>query len=602
MAEVYPLYFVLAGVIVYGAAYFLYAKWYDKNVWEPDPKRATPAHMYMDGIEFFPTSKYVLFGFQFKGIAALGPILGPFIGLTFGWVPALLWLLIGNFFIGWIHDYSALFMSVRNEGKTMGPLTYELISPRSRTALLGFLLFYLILITSVFVLLCGLFFCLWPGSLIVTIFTIISGLIMGFLMYKMRVPIVHATIIGIIIIIIGIWAGGYIQAVAPNLMPVKPYLPVGMLITAIICLIGAVTPIIWWTQPVNYAAFWPCSVGVILIILAAFVSPATGVTVQQPAFAGDIPGVYKIGVGPVWPILTVSIACGAISGWHSLVGTSGSARQLDVETDALPVGAGAMLMEGLLALSALSSYMVLTSAEVVKYVTKWGCFVAGACKLVAPMFLTKPENPYLVAYFGSFLELYAITVEQMVVRFFRLAMAEITAGRPVLRAWIGNKYVASGICLLVGGIFAYSGAWINLWLLFGGSNQLLAGLALLLTSIYLAKVKKPTAFNLGPAIFMITTCEAALIWETFFIFLGLAYLPLPPEKQVGLIFGKPIAKGPLAELIKAGVGWAKAVAVTLNVIFFLFGLILIVLGAMVAYDGFKSYFRFKRAPPEKAEE
>ena len=101
---------------------------------------------------------------------------------------------------------------------------------------------------------------------------------------------------------------------------------------------------------------------------------------------------------------------------------------------------------------------------------------------------------------------------------------------------------------------------------------------------------------------MIFTCEAALIWETFFIFLGLAYLPLPPEKQVGLIFGKPIAKGPLAELIKAGVGWAKAVAVTLNVIFFLFGLILIVLGAMVAYDGFKSYFRFKRAPPEKAEE
>ena len=602
MAEVYPLYFVLAGVIVYGAAYFLYAKWYDKNVWEPDPKRATPAHMYMDGIEFFPTSKYVLFGFQFKGIAALGPILGPFIGLTFGWVPALIWLLVGNFFIGWIHDYSALFMSVRNEGKTMGPLAYELISPRARSALLGFLLFYLILITSVFVLLCGLFFCLWPGSLIVTIFTIISGLIMGFLMYKMRVPIVHATIIGIIIICIGIWAGGYTQAVAPNLMPVKPYLPVGMLITAIICLIGAVTPIIWWTQPVNYAAFWPCSVGVILIILAAFISPATGVTVQQPAFAGDIPGVYKIGVGPVWPILTVSIACGAISGWHSLVGTSGSARQLDVETDALPVGAGAMLMEGLLALSALSSYMVLTSAEVVKYVTKWGCFVAGACKLVAPMFLTKPENPYLVAYFGSFLELYAITVEQMVVRFFRLAMAEITAGRPVLRAWIGNKYVASGICLLVGGIFAYSGAWINLWLLFGGSNQLMAGLALLLTSIYLAKVKKPTAFNLGPAIFMIITCEAALIWDTFFIFLGLAYLPLPPEKRVGLIFGKPIAKGPLAELIKAGVGWAKGVAMALNVIFFLFGLILIVLGAMVAYDGFKSYFRFKKAPPEKAEE
>ncbi len=584
MAEWYPLYFVLAGVIVYGLAYFWYAKWYDKNIWEPDPKRATPAHMYMDGIEFFPTSKYVLFGFQFKGIAALGPILGPFIGLSFGFFPALIWLLIGNFFIGWIHDYSALFMSVRNEGRTMGPLTYELISPRARTALIGFLIFYLILITSVFVLLCGMFFCLWPGSLTVTIFTIIAGLIMGFLMYRMRVPITYATILGIIIICIGIWAGGYTQAVAPKLMPYPDYLWLGMLITAIICFIGAVTPIIWWTQPVNYAAFWPCTAGVILIILAAFISPATGVAIQQPAFAGDIPGIYNAKVGPVWPILMVSIACGAISGWHSLVGSSGSARQLDVETDALPVGAGAMLMEGLLALSALAAYMVLTPAEVGKYVTKWGCFVAGACKLTAPMFLTTPENVYLIAFFGAFLELYAITVEQMVVRFFRLAMGEATAARPVLRAWIGNKYVASAICLLIGGIFAYTGAWINLWLLFGGSNQLLAGLALLLASIYLAKVKKPTIFNMAPAVFMIVTCEGALIWETFFVFLK------------AIMAGKPIAKGILAKPEWWGV------AMALNVIFFLFGIVLIILGLLVTYDGLRSYMRFKKAPPEAAEE
>ncbi|RLI13170.1 carbon starvation protein A [Candidatus Bathyarchaeota archaeon] len=607
MAEWYPLYFVLAGVIVYAAAYFLYARWYDKHVWEPDPKRATPAHMYMDGIEFFPTSKYVLFGFQFKGIAALGPILGPFIGLTFGFIPALLWLLVGNFFIGWIHDYSALFMSVRNEGKTMGPLTYELISPRARTGLIGFLLFYLILITSVFVLLCGLFFYLWPGSLMVVIFTIISGLLMSLLMYRMRVPITYATIIGIIIIIIGVLVGGWTQEAFPNML--KQYgmngLYLGMLITAIFCFIGAVTPIIWWTQPINYAAFWPCTAGVILIIIAAFVSPATGVAIQQPAFAGDIPGIYKTGVGPVWPIMMVSIACGAISGWHSLVGTSGSARQLDVETDALPVGAGAMLMEGLLALSALSAYMVLTSEEVMTYGTKWGCFVAGACKLVAPMFGLTPENVYLIAFFGAFLELYAITVEQMVVRFFRLAMAEATAARPALRTLIGNKYVASAICLAIGAAFAMSGAWLNLWLLFGGSNQLLAGLALLLTSIYLAKVKKPTAFNLGPALFMIITCEGALIWETFFIFLGLAYLGLPPEKQVGIMFGKPLAKSPLADLVKAelaagykGVWYYTAMA--LNVIFFIFGIVLIILGALVAYDGFRSYFRFKRAPPEEA--
>jgi len=264
MPEWYPIYFVLAGIIVYGAAYYFYARWYDKKEWAPDPKRTTPAHMYMDGIEFFPTSKYVLFGFQFKGIAALGPILGPFVGVHFGFIPALIWLLVGNFFIGWIHDYSALFMSVRNEGKTMGPLTYELISPRARTGLIGFLLFYLILITSVFVLLCGMFFVLWPGSLVVTIFVIIAGLITGFVMYKMRVPIIQSTILGLIIVIIGIVLGGYVQSVpewaAAFGATVKErlgWLWLGELITMIICFIGAVTPIIWWTQPVNYMAFWP---------------------------------------------------------------------------------------------------------------------------------------------------------------------------------------------------------------------------------------------------------------------------------------------------------------------------------------------------------
>ncbi|HDJ25700.1 MAG TPA: carbon starvation protein A, partial [Candidatus Bathyarchaeota archaeon] len=570
MAEWYPLYFVLAGVIVYGAAYYFYARWYDKNVWEPDPKRATPAHMYMDGIEFFPTSKYVLFGFQFKGIAALGPILGPFVGIHLGFIPALIWLLVGNFFIGWIHDYSALFMSVRNEGRTMGPLTYELISPRARTSLIGFLLFYLILITSVFVLLCGMFFALWPGSFIVVVFTIISGLIMSLMMYRMRIPIIHSTIVGIIILIIGIALGGHCTGTYwPVTWPPTLYWPLwlGMLITAIICFIGAVTPIIWWTQPVNYAAFWPCSVGVILIIAAAFASPATGVVVKLEPFYSDIPGlegIYHSVAGPVWPVLPVTIACGAISGWHSLVGTSGSARQLDVETDALPVGAGAMLLEGLLALSALACYMVL-DRDLIGLLgwKKWSCLVYGASTMVGAMFGLPvgeaPYNPYLVAFWGSWLELYAITVEQMVVRFFRLAMAEATAGRPALRTLIGNKYVASIICLLVGWAFAYSGAWINLWTLFGGSNQLLAGLALLLTSIYLAKVKKPTAFNLGPAIFMIVTCEGALIWESFFVFL----------KKI--LAGTPIAAGTLATLIGEGVGWAWGVAMALNVIFFIFG-------------------------------
>ena len=107
-----PFWFVVIALVAYAIAYLWYGRRYDREIWKPDPKRTTPAHMYMDGVEFFPSSRYVLWGYQFKSIAALGPILGPFIGVTYGWLPALLWIIIGNFFIGWVHDYSAIMLTV----------------------------------------------------------------------------------------------------------------------------------------------------------------------------------------------------------------------------------------------------------------------------------------------------------------------------------------------------------------------------------------------------------------------------------------------------------------------------------------------------------
>ena len=127
---------VIIGIILYGLAYRYYVKWFDKNVMMVDPKRTTPAHVYMDGIEFFPSNKYVLFGFQWKSIAALGPVLGPILAIQWGWLPAFLWILFGTIFIGWLQDYGSMMVSVRSEGASFGPVTYELISPRARTILL----------------------------------------------------------------------------------------------------------------------------------------------------------------------------------------------------------------------------------------------------------------------------------------------------------------------------------------------------------------------------------------------------------------------------------------------------------------------------------
>ncbi len=555
----YPFWFVVLGIVVYIAAYKLYAKWYDKNVWEPDPKKATPAHMYMDGITFFPVSRYVLYGFQFKGIAGLGPILGPFIALFYGWVPALLWILLGNFFIGWIHDYSSLFMSVRNEGKTMGPLTYEYISPRARRMLMGFLFFYLILIIAVFAVLCSVFFKTYPVSVLSIIFLIVGGVVSGLLMFKAKMGIGTSTLVGIIITALGIILG--------KLYPIEyANLTFWMIFTSVILFVGAVSPLMYFAQPVVYVASYPAIFGIILLILAALVSPLTGVKIEQTAWGGILGTTGDFWKpGPIWPILTVSIACGAISGWHSLVSTSGSATQLDVETDALPVGGGAMLTEGLLALASLAAYMVLSPEEIKTLGgVKWESLVAGAAKLISP---GGAGVAWVKAFYAMWLELYAITIGIIAVRFFWLVWGDLTGG-----GLLGNKYVGALIGLIIADIFAYTGAWINLWLLFGGSNQLLAGLALALVTIYLAKVKKPTIYTLAPALFMIFTCEAALLFESAGFFRAVK-------------MGTPIVKGSLANHPSA--------ALALNGIFGLVGLVLFILGAIVAFDAIKSYRKAK---------
>jgi len=576
----FPIWFVILGIIVYIIAYWGYAKWYDKNVWEPDPKRPTPAHTYMDGIRFFPVSKYVLYGFQFKGIAGLGPIFGPFIALAYGWIPALLWILIGNFFIGWIQDYSTLMLSVRNEGKTMGPLTYEIISPRARSGLMGFLLFYLILITAVFVLLCSAFMLWYGASVLPTIFLLIGGVISGAMLYRLKTGVAASTITGLIIIIIGIILGVY--------FPIE-YTAWGdplvfwMIIVCIILWISAAAPLMDFAQPVIYLASYPAIFGIILLIVGQLLSPLTNVPIAQSGWQGFFGNNFTTDIwktGPLWPILMVSIACGAISGWHSLVSTSGSAGQLDVETDALPVGGGAMIMEGLLALASLGAFMVVTSDQMatLKSMFKGGhlkaaSLVVGAKNLVQPLVGGAAAGPWIEAFYAMWLELFALTIEILVMRFFTMALKDATSSRPTLQAAIANKYVAPIIVLVIGGIFAYSGAWVNLWLLFGGSNQLLAGLALILVSIYLAKVKKPSKYTLGPAIFMIITCEAALLFESVSFFRA-------------VILGSPISAGKVAEI-----PW---LASTLNVIFGIIGIILFILGLVVAYDAAKAYGRARR--------
>jgi len=556
-----PFWFVLFALIAYAVAYLAYGRWYDRTVWRPDAKRTTPGHMYTDGVEFFPVSKYVLWGYQFKSVAALGPILGPFIALQYGWAPALIWIILGNFFIGWLQDYGSIMVSLRNQGRSFGPITYEFTGNAGRNTLLGFILFYLLIISATFIYFIATFWNIFPGTFAATLGIVLAGVIAGQMLYKARMNVGITTLVAFAVMIVAIVAPAYLEPlrVTKNFLGAWT-VTFWALMAGVLLYLAAILPLPTFIQPVNYVSFFPAFLGVILILVGALASPATGVTLQQPAWIGFWPAKAP---GPMWPLLFVAIACGAISGWHSLVGSSTTSKQLDVETDAFPVGAGAMLSEGLVALASLAAYMVLAPKDTA--LGSVGAWVNGAL-LLTGKFLGG-SGPVLQTYFGVVLVIYAITVQALVTRFWRLVSQEVF-GQGGL-AILGQKHVSTIVGLVLAILFATTGSWNNLWLYFGGSNQLLAGLALMLITIHLARVKERTVYTLIPALFMILTTLSALAWQTYVFskaFLGIT---------------KTLVQPPLGKI-----AWA---AKSLDGLFVLVGVILFVLGVRMAWLTVGSY-------------
>src|SRR6266516_4800833 len=580
-----PFLWVVATIALYAVAYWGYGKWIDRNVWRSNAKKATPAHMYMDGVEYFPVSRYVLWGYQFKSVAALGPILGPFIGITFGWIPALLWIIGGNFFIGWLQDYCAMMLSVRKEGRSFGPITYEFTGARGRTNLLAFVLFYLIIISATFIALIATFWNspLFAGTTFVpTIGVLLAGVLCGQLLYRVKMNVFAVTGIGLALVVVSIYLG--------ILFPIT--MPWGAAwntvywaaICAVILYVAAIVPTPTFIQPTNYLAFYPAYAAIILLLIGALASPfvngGTGVPLKEPAFNG----VWNSTIGPIWPILFVAIACGAISGWHSLVSSSSSSKQLDIETDALPVGGGAMLSEGLLALASLAAYTVVAGLNPLSSnTTAW---VQGAQLLVAPLVGGAAANAVLATFFGLVLIIYALTVQALVTRFFRLVAAETWSEGPF--RFFGNKHVSTFFSLGVSWSFAVTGSWWALWLYFGGANQLLAGLAIMLITIHLARTRAPTKFSLVPGAFMIVTTLAALLWQIYTFgnsvvhYLGNVPYPSGTHADPSVWILRNV-RPPI------NVKDYAFVALGINAVFVLVGVILFIAGLSMAIRLFQSY-------------
>ncbi|MCL4530496.1 MAG: carbon starvation protein A [Chloroflexi bacterium] len=563
------LWIVVIAVVVIYLAYNFYAKYVDHNIIQADAKKATPAKMYMDGVDFMPTSRNVLYGYHFKSIAAAGPIVGVITAANlWGWLPSLLWLMIGVSFIGWVSDYSAIVVAVRNDGNSLSAISHKLIAPRTRSILFTFIFFYLLLVAGAFMGIMAALMAARPDVPLGIIMLGVMGFLAGQMLYKWKMDLILVTAIVVIVTLAAVIFGplgavnaqgqldftkGPISSVfvginkavdsisggnalfnvtdptaadprvpvpgpdgkrastalydaATGLIKTMPSYLLWAVFLLVFSYLAATLPIWRFAQPVNYIGFWITLLAIVFsaigAILAPFIKPSVG------TFA--LPAVSTLGFAynpakawqPLWPMLFVTIACGAISGWHALIGSIGTARQLEYETDALPVGGGAMFTENTLALLSLVAVSIAGSGGGA------GRFAAGVGSLLTVIFGDGFKLFGTALGFGTFM-IIVLTVTQLVFRVMRVTLSEWGGeALPVLK----NMHVSTIISMLLTILLVLTGTWVYLWQLFGAANQLMAALSLLIVTVWLKQQKKNPAFALWPTLFMyITTLAATLV-------------------------------------------------------------------------------------------
>jgi carbon starvation protein len=613
------LWIVVIGALTIYLAYNFYARRIDKNVIQSDPKKATPAKMYMDGVDFMPTSRNVLYGYHFKSIAAAGPIVGVITAANlWGWLPSLLWLVIGVSFIGWASDYSAIMVSVRNDGNSLSAISHRLIAPRTRSILFTFIFFYLLLVAGAFMGIMAALLASRPDVGFGIVILGVMGFLAGQMLYKMKVDLILVTVIvvGVTLLAMALGPvgatakeGGGINWVGPingatlaldhaidsitggnPIMTVTdptkadPRLAVPSLVTesgaiktlpsylfwALFLLafayLASTLPIWRFAQPVNYIGFWVTLLTIGLSALGAVLAPI--IKPEIGAFA--LPAVVTWGFAldaakawqPIWPMLFVTIACGAISGWHALFGSVGTARQLEYETDGLPVGGGAMFTENSLALLSLVAVSIAGTGGGA------GRFAAGVGSLLSVIFGSGFLLYGTALGFGVFMVI-VLTVTQLIFRVMRVTLTEwVGESMPTLK----NMHVSTIISMVLTMLLVLTGTWVYLWQLFGAANQLMAALSLLIVTVWLKSMKRNPAFALWPMLFMyITTLAATLVTARNL------YVTIVPQ------------------------GGAAAVGAWFMIII---SILLFIAALFIAWDGYQAYQRYatggKPTPKEAA--
>lgn len=475
--------------VLYILAYNLYGKRLGSKLFELATKNITPAEKINDGVDYVPTNKFILTGHHFTSIAGTGPIVGPVLGVIWGWVPALLWVIFGSIFAGAVHDLGALVLSMRHEGKSIGDITGSIINPRTRSLFFLIIFFCLLIVIAIFAILMANLFVQYPQCVFPIWFEIPIAMGLSWYLYKKKGNLLVGSIVAIVLMYFTIWLGLYLPLSLTN--------QTWLVIIMIYVFFASTMPVQRLLQPRDYINALELGVAMVLLVVGIIVRP---LPIVAPAV---IPS--PAGAPPMFPFLFITIACGAISGFHSLVSSGTSAKQLDKEPSALAVGYGAMLLEAALAtLVILAVTTGVTRAEWLKTYAHYAqvptlpTFAEGGARIVNALGIPKAFALNILA---VFMVSFASTTIDTATRLQRYVIAEF--GDSINQKWLTNKCVAAGIAVVSAYLMAFRGSANLIWPLFGATNQMLAGLALLTITVYLVKKNKPIGYTMIPMIFMI---------------------------------------------------------------------------------------------------
>lgn len=522
------------GILLYLGLYFTYGKKIERDVVKASDTIEAPSKRLYDGVDYVPAHRMVLFGHHFSSIAGAGPIIGPAMAMCWGWLPALLWVWLGNVFIGAIHDYLALMASMRYDGKSVQFVASDLISKRTGTAFYWIVFFLLVLVVAAFATVISTMFAKTPEIAGASIYVTIAAIILGLLIYRVKMNLVGATIIGIAMLAVGIWLG--------TITPVPASFEVWLVVLFAYIIIAAAIPVNILLQPRDYLNSWLLYFGIAIGFVAAIV---TFRGIEIPTYTVFSPVLIGGKETPFWPAIPLIIACGSLSGFHSLVASGTSSKQIAKESDALFIGYGSMFTEGFLSTiivcgiagfgyTAMKNAAAAAGTPLLLDMNNWGALftkTSEALKLSQANLVIQTYSDMVGASFLSFIPVkivkviaglwisaFALTTLDTTNRIARYCLVEMLA--PVkntasgLYSVLTNRWIASLVPAVIGTYLAWSKQFTIVWPSFGAANQLIASIALMTGAAFVAKKLKSKFAIMAtiPAWLLWFTVTAAIIW------------------------------------------------------------------------------------------